>query len=86
MRALVIAVVVVLVLVLLGWLRFSTPSGNPTLQIDTAEIKEDTGEMVEQGKSAIGRVREEVNEDADEEVRQESPAGDADTPTESPEP
>lgn len=82
MRAVVITLIVVVVLFFLGWLRFSNPGGNPTLQVDTAEIKEDTGEMVERGKAAVERVQAELNvedkgddEAPEEEVRREPSEG-----------
>lgn len=71
MRGVIVVVVVVLVLALLGWLRFSSPSGDPAVRIDTAEIQEDTGEIAEQGRAAINRMHAEIQDD--EEVRPDPP-------------
>lgn len=83
MRALLVAVVVVIVLALLGWLRFGTPDGNPTLQIDTEEIREDSGEIVEQGKAAVENIHAEVQEEEAEERVRNSPNRDDELPAES---
>lgn len=83
MRALVIAIVVVLVLALLGWLRFSTPDGKPTMQIDTQEMQEDSGEIVEQGKAAVENIHAEFQEESEEGVRRNSPNRDDELPAES---
>lgn len=67
MRALIAIVVIVLVLLLIGWLRFSTPDGDPTIQMDTDKMKQDTSAIVDETKDAA----EEISESVDEDVKRE---------------
>ncbi len=53
MRALMIVAIVILILVAVGWLRFFSPDGNPTVQIDTDRVQQDTAEFVEESKRAM---------------------------------
>lgn len=61
MRALLVIVVIALVLVFVGWLKFSSPDGNPTLQVDTDKVKHDTQHIVEGTKDVVHEATEDVD-------------------------
>ncbi|QDS94475.1 hypothetical protein FF011L_32540 [Roseimaritima multifibrata] len=65
MRAIIVVAIVVLVLALVGWIQFSSPDGNPTIQIDTEKVKEDTSTLVEKAKGAAEEVDRRVDVDVD---------------------
>lgn len=62
MRTLLVIAVLVLILVFAGWLRYSAPGGNPTIEVDTDKVKQDTSTMVEKTKEAVGNVVEETDD------------------------
>ncbi|TWU25420.1 hypothetical protein Pla52o_17210 [Novipirellula galeiformis] len=53
MRALIVVVVLLVILGLVGWVRYSSPNGDPTLRVDTEKVKEDTSAIVEKSKQAV---------------------------------
>lgn len=53
MRAIIVIAVIVLVLGLVGWLRFSSPDGDPTIRVDTEKVRQDTSAIVEKSKEAV---------------------------------
>lgn len=61
MRNLLVIAVVILVLIMAGWLKYSSQEGNPTIQIDTDEVRRDTEEIVDRGKQVVDDVRREVD-------------------------
>ncbi|SMP59175.1 hypothetical protein SAMN06265222_106178 [Neorhodopirellula lusitana] len=63
MRALIIAGVIIVVLVLVGWLRFSSPEGDPTIRVDTDRVKQDTSNIVEKAKDAASEVERRADYD-----------------------
>lgn len=65
MRAIIVVAIVVLVLALVGWIQFSSPDGNPTIQIDTEKVKEDTSTLVEKAKGAAEEVDRRVDVNVD---------------------
>ncbi len=65
MRAVLILAVLIAVMVLVGWIRFSSPAGNPTLEVDKAKIQGDTQDMVDSVKNVAERVDEQVERPAD---------------------
>ena len=65
MRALLIAALIVVVLLFVGWIRFSSPDGNPTIQIDTEKVKQDTSALVEKAKDAADEVDRRVDVNID---------------------
>ncbi len=65
MRVVIVVLVLVLILGLVGWLRFSSPNGDPTIRVDTEKVKQDTSEMVEKSKQAFDGAAENINENAD---------------------
>ncbi len=58
MRAIVVVVVLLFILVLVGWLRLSSQDGNPSIQLETDKVKEDTATIVEKSKQAIDNATE----------------------------
>ncbi|WP_404305396.1 hypothetical protein [Neorhodopirellula lusitana] len=63
MRTLIIAGVIIVVLVLVGWLRFSSPEGDPTIRVDTDRVKQDTSNIVEKAKDAASEVERRADYD-----------------------
>lgn len=61
MRAIIIAAFLILILVAVGWLRFFSPEGNPTVQVDTEKVKEDTSAFVEESKRVAGEAAEAID-------------------------
>ena len=62
MRAILVIVVLFVVLALVGWIRFGSASGDPTITIDSEKVKSDTAEVVEKTKQAFDNVANEVDE------------------------
>lgn len=62
LKIILVLAVLVIVFVFVGWLRLSAPDGNPTIQIDSSEIEEDTGTAIDKGKEAVGKMRDEIGE------------------------
>ena len=54
MRWVIAVVVIVLIMALLGWLRFDNQEGNPSIEMDTNRMQQDTQEVVDQAKDAVG--------------------------------
>jgi len=52
MKAFLAIVVIVLLMVFAGWIKFSKTSDRAAVTIETKEIKEDTEKWVDQGKHA----------------------------------
>ncbi|MGV3483806.1 MAG: hypothetical protein ACO1RT_05265 [Planctomycetaceae bacterium] len=53
MRALIIVVVLVLAALLAGWIRFSRSGDSATIQIDGAEVRSDTQQIMQEGRELI---------------------------------
>jgi hypothetical protein len=57
MRAILILAVVVLLMVLVGWIRFSNSPQQSTISIEKETIKHDTDRMVERGNEFLDDTR-----------------------------
>jgi hypothetical protein len=66
MKALLIAVVVVSLLVLFGWLTFTSVGGKPSVTLNTEQVREDTAEAAEATKAAADKTAKKSREIADE--------------------
>ncbi len=60
-RVLFVIVAIVLLLMLFGWLRYGTPDGRPSIQVDTDKVQQDTNEIANQTERVIERATEAVN-------------------------
>lgn len=69
MRTLIIAVLLVLLLVLVGWISFQYNGSRATVTLETERIEEDTERLVDEGRDAVRNVRERAEET---ELRQET--------------
>ncbi|KAA5545866.1 DUF3810 domain-containing protein [Roseiconus nitratireducens] len=67
MRGLIITVLIVALLFFAGWLQYSTTDGDPTIRVDTEEVKEDTAKMVEKANQLAGKVGESIDAKPNEE-------------------
>lgn len=65
MRALIVIVVLLLILAAVGWLKFSTPSGDPTLRVDTEKVRQDTSTIVEKSKEAVDSAAQKIDASID---------------------
>ncbi|TWT53771.1 hypothetical protein Pla22_14040 [Rubripirellula amarantea] len=67
MRVVVLILVLVLVLGLIGWLQFSSPNGNPTIEVDTDKVRQDTSTIVEKTKNAVDSAAGKIDASIDRE-------------------
>lgn len=67
MRVLIVICVILLVLAVIGWLRFSSDSGDPTIRLDTEKIQTDSSEMMRQSRQAIDSAAREIDASIDAE-------------------
>lgn len=58
MRKLLIAIVLIVLLVTVGWLSFSYDGNRASVSLETAEMREDTEEALATGEAAIENARE----------------------------
>ena len=65
MRALAVIAVIVLLLSIVGWLKFSSPDGNPTIRVDRNKIEHDTAVMVDESKEALDQAAQKVDASID---------------------
>lgn len=67
MRALVIIIAILGIMLLVGWLQYDAVDGNPSLQLNSDKVKQDTATAVEKGKDVIDNVDREIREELNEE-------------------
>lgn len=53
MRGIIILVLAVLILVVVGWIRFDRQSSRSSIHLETQEIKEDTQKAIDQGAELL---------------------------------
>lgn len=61
MKALLIAVALLVLLFVAGWWSFSLFDGRASVNLETDEIRQDTSEMVEGGRQAVEQIDEKVD-------------------------
>jgi hypothetical protein len=66
MKAVAIILVVVVLMVFFGWLTFTSIGGNPSVTLNTEQVREDTGEAAEATKQAAGTAAVKTREAVDE--------------------
>ena len=62
MRLILLLAAIVLLLALLGWVSVSSGPDRSSINIETDEIKHDTGELMESGADALRRTGEKLDE------------------------
>lgn len=65
MRVLIAVIVIVAILGFVGWIKFGTPNGDPTLQLDTNKMKEDTSAIVDKSKELTNQALDQVDRGRD---------------------
>ncbi len=60
MRAFLVIALLIAGMAVIGWIRFSSPAGNPTLEVDKAKITDDTREVVDTVRNAAERVESQL--------------------------
>ncbi len=65
MRVLVVIAVLVLIFAWAGWLKFGSPSGDPTVRVDTEKVRQDTSAIVEKSKEAVDHAAEKIDASID---------------------
>ncbi|MEX0610584.1 MAG: hypothetical protein WD738_15155 [Pirellulales bacterium] len=63
MRALIILAAVVILLALVGWITFNSEPGRSSINLETEEIREDTGEMMRSGSELLRDAKEEITDE-----------------------
>lgn len=62
MRAILIAVLLVALLVLVGWISFQYNGSRAGVTLETERIESDTERLIEEGREAVQDVRERTTE------------------------
>lgn len=60
MRVLIVFAALVLLFALIGWITFSNDEGRSSINIETDEIRQDTGEMMNKGSDLLKDAEQEV--------------------------
>ncbi|MCI0334574.1 MAG: hypothetical protein L0228_15260 [Planctomycetes bacterium] len=63
MRVLIILAALVLLFAVAGWITFSKDSGRSSINLETDEIREDTGQIMHEGSELLKNAEEEVSPD-----------------------
>jgi hypothetical protein len=61
MRVLIIFAALVLLFAVIGWISFSSDQGRSSINLETNEIREDTGEMMDKGSKLLKDAEQEVS-------------------------
>lgn len=64
MRALILLIAIIVLFALVGWISFSSETGQSSINIETNEIREDTGEVMRQGSELLQNAEEQVTPDS----------------------
>jgi hypothetical protein len=65
MRILILLIALVVVLALVGWVTFSDEPGRSSINIETEEIRQDTGEVMHEGSELLQDAEEKVTPNPD---------------------
>jgi hypothetical protein len=60
MRVLILVVALFVLFALVGWVTFSSESGRSSINVETNEIRQDTGEVLHKGSELLEDAEEEV--------------------------
>ncbi len=60
MRALLIILGLIVIFALVGWITFSDDDGRASINVETNEIREDTGEIMNKGSELLKDAEQEV--------------------------
>lgn len=74
MRNLLIILGILIVLVLIGWIKFSTAPGRASITIDTQEIKDDTKAVMDKAKEAAEKAKEGTRDLLNQPANESSPS------------
>ena len=61
MRVLIIVLVLLILAALVGWISFSNEDGRTSINLETNEIRQDTGEIMNKGSDLLKEAEHEVN-------------------------
>jgi hypothetical protein len=67
MRALILLAAIVLILALVGWISFSKGPDRASINIESAEIRQDTKQVMESGARILHKAGDKVEADAERE-------------------
>jgi hypothetical protein len=67
MRLIIILVAVLVLFALIGWITFSNDSGRSSINVETDEIRQDTGEMLNKSSELLKEAEEEVTPSTEDE-------------------
>ena len=51
-------------LLIFGWIRFSMPDGNPTIQIDSDRVKQDTSTIIDKAKQTVDDFKSQIDDNS----------------------
>jgi hypothetical protein len=72
MRVLIFLLALLVLLALVGWITFTYGPGRASVNLETEEIRQDTGEALQRGSELLQEAEEEVSP-RDERATAESP-------------
>lgn len=76
MKAVLVVAAILALLFCLGWMSFASNDGNPSVTIDTEQVKEDTATAVQKGKDivveGIDNLKAATSDDTNQEVNPDS--------------
>jgi hypothetical protein len=74
MRTFLVIALIIVLLAIVGWIRFGRNNGNPTLEIDADKVKQDTTTIWDEGRQAFDSISsEEADEEATVGEKEETP-------------
>jgi hypothetical protein len=73
MRAVLLVVALLVLFVVVGWITFSKEPGRSSINLETDEIRQDTGEVMHQGSELLQEAEENVDPDKGEPTNTENP-------------
>ncbi len=63
MRGLIILAAIAALLAVAGWITFSSDTDRSSINLETEEIREDTGQMMQSGSELLHDAEEELSEE-----------------------
>ena len=62
MRTILFVAVLLFALGWIGWVKFSSPEGDPTIRVDSDKVKQDTAVIIEKSKDAFDDASNNIDE------------------------
>jgi hypothetical protein len=75
MRLILILAAVIALLAIAGWITFHNEPGRASINLETDEIREDTGHMMQEGAELLREARDEVKPESPEQNKNAADQG-----------